>query len=100
MTCNITPYGDRILAQRIEDNREKTSGGIFLPETSKEKPMIAKIISVGHGSRKENGDFIQIDLKPGDIVYFTKYSGTEIKDENGCEYLILSEKDVIAVKKC
>jgi chaperonin GroES len=95
MTCNIIPYGDRILVKRIQAE-EKTSGGIIIPDAAKEKPMCAKVVAVGKGSRKENGDFNPIDLKEGDTVYFTKYSGSELKDCDGNEYLILSERDVIA----
>jgi chaperonin GroES len=99
MVCNIIPYGDRILVQKFEA-KETTSGGIILPEAAKEKPMIAKVISVGKGTRKDNGDYIQIDLKEGDVVFFSKYSGTEIKDLDGSEYFLLSERDIIAKQKC
>lgn len=95
MNC-IIPYGDRILVERIEAE-ERTAGGIILSDGAKEKPMIAKVIAVGNGPRNDNGEHIKMDFKEGEIVFFTKYSGSEIKDGLK-EYLILSERDIIAKK--
>jgi chaperonin GroES len=97
MTCSIVPYGDKILVKRIE-SQDKTPGGIILPDNVKEKPMLGTVIKVGKGQRKENGEYISPDIKENDVVFFTKYSGSEIKDIDGSEYLILSEKDIIAKK--
>lgn len=76
--------------------KKKTKGGIFLPDTAKEKPQQAKIIAVGPGKLLEDGKRATIDLKENDVVLFAKYSGTEVKVD-GEEFLVISEKDILAV---
>ncbi len=99
MICNIIPYGDKILVERVEAEKT-TSGGIILPQEAQKKHMFAKVIAVGKGVRKDNGEYVSMDIKEGDIVFFTKYSGTEIEDSDGNQYFLLSERDIIAKRKC
>jgi chaperonin GroES len=91
----IRPLGDRILVQAAP-REEMTSSGLYLPDTTQEKPQEAIVIAVGPGKLLDNGQRVAIDLKAGDRVLFAKYSGTEIK-QNAEEYLILRESDVLAV---
>ncbi|SRR5271157_1154755 len=93
MAVNLTPLHDRVIVKRIEE-METTRGGIIIPDTAKEKPQEGEIIAVGAGKR-EKGERIPLDVKPGDRVLFGKYSGSEIKIE-GEEYLILKEEDILA----
>jgi chaperonin GroES len=86
---------DRILVKRIEEET-KTAGGIFIPDTAKEKPQMGQIVSVGKGKKTEDGKVIPVDLKAGDKVLFGKYSGTEVKVE-GAEFLIMREDDILGV---
>ena len=91
----IRPLQDRLIVERI-DSQEKTSSGIYIPDTAKEKPQQGKVLAVGKGKVREDGTVQPLDLKPGDTILFGKYSGTEIKiDEN--EYLIMREDDVLGV---
>ena len=89
------PLHDRILARRIEQE-QKTSGGIIIPDSAKEKPVEAEVISVGSGARDDSGNVIPMDVKPGDRILFAKWSGTEIKLD-GQEYLIMKESDVLGI---
>lgn len=89
------PLNDRLLVKRAE-KEEKSKGGLFLPESAKEKPLEAVVIAVGTGTRLHNGTIRPLDVKVGDRCLFGKYSGDEIK-LGGDEYLILHEKDVLAV---
>ena len=95
MATSIRPLNDRIIARRVED-QEQMRGGLFIPDTAKEKPQEGLVIAVGNGKLLENGTRIAIDLKAGDKVLFGKYSGTEIKLD-GEEYLILREDDILGV---
>ncbi len=95
MATKIKPLGDRILVKRIE-SEEKTSGGIFLPDTAKEKPQEAKVIALGTGGRDDDGKLIEFSVKVGDTVLISKYGGTEVKID-GEECLILKESDVIGI---
>lgn len=90
----IKPLGDRVVVQRVEEE-QVTRGGIVLPDSAKEKPQKGKVIAVGVG-RYEDGKRIPLDVKEGDIVVFAKYGGTEI-ELDGEEYIILSERDLLAV---
>ncbi|MFO1463984.1 MAG: co-chaperone GroES [bacterium] len=92
---NIRPLRDRIIVKRLEEV-EKTKGGIIIPDTAKEKPQEAEVVAVGSGRIDDTGKTIPIDLKVGDKVLFSKYSGTEIKLDDE-EYLILQEGDIQAV---
>ena len=89
------PLHDRVVVERIEAD-EKSSGGIIIPDTVKEKPSQGEIIAVGPGGRDESGKLIPIDLKVGDRVLFGKWSGTEIKLD-GVDYLIMKESDIMGV---
>ncbi len=91
----IRPLHDRVIVKRI-DEPEKSAGGIYIPDTAKEKPQEGKVIAVGTGRRGEHGEVIPLELKKGDRILFGKYAGTEIK-LNGDEHLILREDDVLAV---
>ena len=91
----IKPLGDRVVVKRIEEE-PKTKGGIVLPDTAKEKPQKGKVIAVGTGRGLENGQRVPLEVKEGDIVVFAKYGGTEIEID-GEEYVILSERDLLAV---
>jgi chaperonin GroES len=88
------PLHDRVLVRRVEAD-EKTSGGIIIPDTAKEKPQRGRVLAVGPGSRDDDGKFVAMDLEEGDEVVFSKYGGTEIKVGTD-EYLILRESDVLA----
>jgi chaperonin GroES len=93
MAVNLTPLHDRVIVKRIEE-KETVKGGIIIPDSAKEKPMEGEVIAVGSGKR-EKGELIPLDVKPGDRVLFGKYGGTEIKLE-GEEYLILREEEILA----
>jgi chaperonin GroES len=93
MAVNLTPLHDRVIVKRIEE-KETVRGGIIIPDSAKEKPMEGEIIAVGSGKR-EKGETIPLDVKPGDRILFGKYSGTEIKVEDE-EYLILREEEILA----
>ncbi|MCM2358532.1 MAG: co-chaperone GroES [Geobacteraceae bacterium] len=92
---NLRPMQDRIIVKRVEEEA-MTAGGIFIPETAKEKPQKGEIIAVGNGKKTEDGKVIPLDVKVGDKVLFGKYAGTEIKIE-GEEYLIMREDDILGV---
>ena len=89
------PLHDRVLVRRLEQE-SKTAGGIIIPDTAQEKPMEAEIIAVGSGSRDENGKLIPLDVKPGDRVLFSKWSGTEVTID-GEELLVMKESDIMGV---
>jgi len=91
----IKPLGDRVLIKPCEE-KEKTKGGIVLPDTAKERPQEGEIVAVGEGRRTDDGKTIPLSLKVGDKVLYGKYSGTEITVD-GEEYLIMREEDVLAV---
>ena len=91
----VKPLYDRILVKRI-DSEDKTKGGIIIPDSGKEKPGEAKVIAVGEGRRTEDGKFIKMDVKKGDRILFSKYSGNEIKLD-GQEHLILREDEVLGI---
>ncbi len=91
----LRPLQDRILVQRIEEEKT-TKGGIIIPDTAKEKPVEGKVVAVGNGKVGEDGKRIALEVKKGDRILFGKYSGTEVKIE-GDEYLILREDDVLGI---
>jgi len=91
----LKPLGNRVVIAPIEQE-DITSGGIVLPETAKEKPQKGTVLSVGPGERDDDGDYIAMDVKDGDIVLYAKYSGTEIKVD-GEKLLILRESDLLAI---
>jgi chaperonin GroES len=93
--ANIKPLGQRVLVKRIEAEAV-SAGGIVLPDSAKEKPQEALVISVGTGGRDDNGKLIEFTVKVNDKVLISKYGGTEVKI-NGEEYLILSESDILGI---
>lgn len=92
---NLRPMQDRIIVKRV-DEETKTAGGIFIPDTAKEKPQQGEVVAVGKGKKTEDGKIIPLDVKAGDKVLFGKYAGTEIKLE-GQDYLIMREDDILGV---
>lgn len=89
------PLHDRVLLRRIEQP-EKTAGGIIIPDTAKEKPMEGEVIAVGAGLREDGGKIVPLDVKAGDVVLFSKWSGTEVKI-NGEDLLVMKESDIIGI---
>ena len=93
MAVNITPLHDRVLVGRLE-GKEAVKGGIIIPDTAKEKPQEGEVIAVGNG-RREKGELIPLDVKPGDRILFGKYSGNDITIDDE-EYMILKEDEILA----
>ena len=91
----LKPLQDRIVIKVIEDT-EQTSGGIFIPDSAKEKPQKGEVVAVGEGKTNEKGEREPMDVKIGDVVLYAKYAGTDIKMD-GVEYKILSIKDALAI---
>jgi chaperonin GroES len=91
----IRPLHDRVIVKRL-DGEDKTAGGLYIPDTAKEKPIQGKIIAVGAGKRDKDGKIVALEVKPGDRIQFSKYSGNEIKID-GDEHLIMREDDILAV---
>ncbi|WP_096438530.1 co-chaperone GroES [Alteribacter populi] len=91
----LKPLGDRIVIELVEQE-EKTASGIVLPDSAKEKPQEGKVVAAGNGRVTDNGERVALEVKEGDNVIFSKYSGTEVK-YGGKEYLVLRESDVLAV---
>ncbi len=92
---NIKPLNDKILVERIEAS-EKTAGGILLPDTAKEKPTEGRVVATGDGRMTDEGKRLPLGVKTGDRVLFGSYAGTTVK-EQGKEYLILDESELLAV---
>ena len=92
---NIKPLGDRVLVEAIEA-KDTVKGGIYSPDSAKEKPQEAKVIAVGPGKKDDNGKLIPMDVKVGDTVLTSKYGGTEIKIDDK-EYKILNASDILAI---
>ena len=91
----IRPLQDRVIVRRVKEE-EKTKGGLYIPDTAKEKPIEGNVIAVGNGKVNEDGSVRKLDIKAGDRVLFGKYSGTEVKID-GEEHLILREDDILGV---
>jgi chaperonin GroES len=91
---NLQPLGDRLIVEVVEEE-ETTASGIVLPDTAKEKPQRGRVLAVGPGPRDEDGEYIKMDVEPGDEIIFSKYGGTEIKVGSD-DVLILRESDVLA----
>ncbi len=96
MATNIKPLHDRVIIRRIEDATDKTAGGLFIPDTAKEKPQEGEVIAAGEGKYKEDGTRQVLDVKAGDRVLFGKYSGSEIKLD-GEEFIIMREDEILGV---
>ncbi|MFZ7125158.1 MAG: co-chaperone GroES [Desulfobacterales bacterium] len=91
----FNPLNDRVLVLRIEED-QKTPGGIIIPDTAKEKPQEGKVVAVGPGKVTDEGKRLAMDVKAGERVLFSKYSGTEIKID-GVEHLVMRESDILAI---
>jgi chaperonin GroES len=91
---DLKPLGDRLIVEALEEE-EMTVSGIVLPDTAKEKPQRGRVLAVGPGPRDEDGNYIKMELEPGDEIIFSKYGGTDIKLGTD-DYLILRESDVLA----
>ena len=96
MSIKLRPLADRVIVEPKEAEETFAGGQLILPETAKEKPQQAIVISVGPGRRDDDGDHIAMDVAEGDTVLFAKYAGTEVKI-SGTKYLILKESDILAV---
>ena len=92
---NVRPLYDRVLVKRLEAE-DKTAGGLFIPDTAKEKPIQGQVVAVGSGKRNDKGDAVALEVKLNDRVLFGKYSGTEIKLD-GEERVILREDEILAI---
>ena len=96
MATSIKPLHDRVILRRIEDSVNQTAGGLYIPDTAKEKPQEGEVIAVGEGKYKEDGTRQVLDVKAGDRVLFGKYSGSEIKLD-GEEFLIMREDEILGI---
>jgi chaperonin GroES len=96
MATTIKPLHDRVIIKRIEDSTEKTAGGLFIPDSAKEKPQEGEVIAAGEGKYREDGTRQVLDVKTGDRVLFGKYSGSEIKLD-GDEFLIMREDEILGI---
>jgi chaperonin GroES len=96
MATKIRPLHDRLIVRRLEEQEQRSAGGIIIPDTAKEKPQEGKVLAVGAGKKNEDGKRTPLDVKAGDRILFGKYSGSDIKID-GEEHLILREEDVLAV---
>jgi chaperonin GroES len=96
VVMNIRPLYDRIVVKRIEKNGDEKIGGLFIPDSAKEKPHEGEVAAVGKGKRLEDGSVVPLDVKVGDKILFGKYSGSDIKMD-GVEYLIMREDEVLGV---
>jgi len=92
---NLRPLEDRVVVQANEAE-QTTASGLVIPDTAKEKPQEGTVLAVGPGRISDNGERITLDVKEGDVVVYSKYGGTEIK-QAGEEYLILSARDILAI---
>jgi chaperonin GroES len=96
MATKIRPLHDRVIIRRIEDNVNQTAGGLFIPDSAKEKPQEGEVIAVGEGKYNEDGTRQTLDVKEGDRILFGKYSGSEIKLD-GEEFLIMREDEILGI---
>ncbi len=92
---NFTPLHDRVLVRRVEED-EKTSGGLIIPDSAKEKPQEGEVVSCGDGARKDSGELIPMAVNAGDKILFGKWSGTEVKIDNE-DLLIMKESDILGI---
>jgi chaperonin GroES len=95
MAVNVKPLGDRVLV-KPEEEEEQVKGGIIIPDTAKEKPQRGKVVAVGEGKVDDSGKRIALSVKPGDLVLYGKYGGTEVQLDDE-EHLIMSEGDILAI---
>jgi chaperonin GroES len=91
----VKPLGDRVFV-KVNASEEKTAGGLYLPDTAKEKPQVGEVVALGEGKRNDDGSRQQMELNVGDKVLYSKYAGTDVKLGTE-EYVLLSEKDILAI---
>ena len=96
MATTITPLHDRVIVRRLDETSNQTAGGLFIPDSAKEKPQEGEVIAAGAGKYKDNGERQSLDVKAGDRVLFGKYSGSEIKID-GEELLIMREDEILGI---
>ena len=96
MATNIKPLHDRVIIRRIEETNNQTAGGLFIPDSAKEKPQEGEVIAAGDGKYREDGSRQTLDVKTGDRILFGKYSGSEIKID-GEELLIMREDEILGI---
>ena len=92
----IRPLYDRVVVKRVENQESTTAGGLFIPDSAKEKPQEGEVAAVGKGKRLENGTLVELDVRVGDRILFGKYSGSEIKID-GDEYMIMREDEILGI---
>ena len=96
MGLNLRPLGDRLVIEPNEEEAQTSPGGIIIPDTAKEKPQKGTIVAAGPGRTTDEGNVIEMPVKVGDVVIYSKYAGTEYT-ENGTDYLIVRESDILAI---
>ena len=96
MAIKVRPLHDRVVVERLEEGDQKSTGGIIIPDTAREKPQRGKVIAVGAGKIGDDGKRLKMDVKKGDQILFGKYAGNDIKFD-GSEYLIMREDDILAI---
>lgn len=96
MATTIKPLHDRVIVRRLDETSNQTAGGLFIPDSAKEKPQEGEVIAAGDGKYKDNGERQSLDVKAGDRVLFGKYSGSEIKID-GEELLIMREDEILGI---
>jgi chaperonin GroES len=94
---NIRPLYDRIVVKRLDDETDKTAGGLFIPDSAKEKPQQGEVVAVGQGKRNDEGKLIPLDVKVGDRILFGKYSGSDVPKTYGDDHMIMREDEVLGV---
>ena len=92
---NLNSLGDRIVVKPQDEDESRTASGLVIPDTAKEKPQLGEVLAVGPGEFKD-GERVPVDVSVGDVVFYSKYGGTEVKHD-GEDYLILSSRDVLAI---
>ena len=92
----LKPLGDRVLVEIVEDTETKTAGGLYVPDSAKEKSQRGTVVAVGNGKVLDNGTRMAVEVNVGDVVYFAKYGGTEVTLE-GKNYSLLAERDILAI---
>ena len=96
MAIRVRPLQDRVIVRRVEEQEQKSAGGIIIPDTAKEKPSEGRVIAVGKGKVSDDGKLHPLDVKKGDRILFSKYAGTEVQVE-GDEHIIIREDDVLGI---
>jgi len=93
---SLRPLHDRILVERLDEAEQKSSGGIIIPDSAKEKPQQGRVVAAGNGKKKDDGTVVPLEVKAGDTILFGKYAGSEVTvDDN--EYLIMREDEALAI---